>query len=85
MVHDWLKYQPECIKFLETLMQQFDERTRQQLYYLIAEFWRWDIYPYENNFIEIPADIKHIATHLIYYFQFIKGRRHALPRNATIS
>lgn len=84
MVHDWLKYHPECIKFLETLMQQFDDETRQQIYYLIAEYWRWDIYPEEHHFIQIPEDVKHIATHLIYYFQFIKGQRHALPKDAAI-
>lgn len=84
MVHDWLKYHPSCIKFLETLMQQFDDLTCQQLYFLIAEYWRWDIYPEEHHFCEISDDVKHIATHLIYYFQFIKSQRHKLPEAAEI-
>lgn len=79
-IHDWLRYQPVCIKFIETLAKTWDDETLEEVFQLIADYWRWGGYPHDNLFTDASEEAKHIATHLIYYCQFVKGQRHDLPK-----
>lgn len=83
-IHNWLKFQPECIKFIETLAKHLDEETREQIFQLLADYWRWGGYPGEDRHNQYSAEAKYIATHLIYYIQFIGGQRTQLPNHEHI-
>lgn len=80
-IHNWLKFQPECLKFIETLANHLDEETREQVLQLLADYWRWGGYPKDEPYCQSSEDGKYIATHLIYYIEFIEGQRTELPRN----
>lgn len=80
-IRNWLKFQPECLKFIETLAHHLDEETREQVFQLLADYWRWDYYPEDDLHIQSSPEAEYIATHLIYYIEFIEGQRTELPRN----
>lgn len=83
-IHDWLKFYPECIKFIETLAKSFTKDTREQVFQLLADHWRWDGNPQDELFNPSSAEVKYIAAHLIYYIEFIKGQRTHLPNREHI-
>ena len=83
-IHDWLQFQPECIMFIETLAKTWDDETLEEIFQLVADYWRWGGYPNDGLFSDASEESKHIASHIIYYCQFIKGNRHALPKSEQI-
>lgn len=83
-VHVWLKHHPECIKFVETLTSHLDEETREEVFHHLARYWIWGGYPKDDRHCQSTAESKNIASHLIYYIQFIEGQRRELPDDEII-
>ena len=79
-IHDWLKFQPECLKIIESFDTLLTEETREQVYQLLADYWRWGAYPKDELTNKSSPEVKNITTHLIYYIQFIMGERTKLPK-----
>ena len=79
-IHSWLNTNPECLKIIESFATLLNEETREQVYQLLADYWRWGAYPKDELTNKSSPEVKYITTHLIYYIQFIMGERTKLPK-----
>lgn len=84
IIRIWLRFLPECLKFIETLTKHLNEETREQIFQLLADYWRLGCYPKDNHRVMGSPEAKNIAAHLIYYTEFIEGQRIELPKHEHI-